>query len=163
MERWKTEDSLHGLYLISSLGRLKSCKTGRILKLSCNECGYVHVKISIRGLDKDVKIHRLVAKSFIHNPGSKEQVNHKDGDKKNNCVENLEWMSARENTHHALEIGLIKNRLFPNHRKRNGRGISESVREEIREMYEGCGPLKAIAKQFNISLSYVSMIGRGIE
>lgn len=74
----------------------------RILKPFKNQDGYLMVDID----RKKLKVHQLVAKAFIPNPYDKEQVNHKDGDKTNNRVSNLEWLTPKENVHHAIEIGL---------------------------------------------------------
>lgn len=68
---------------------------------------YYVVGISLNGFQEHKYIHRLVAETFIPNPENKPQVNHIDGDKTNNCVDNLEWVTASENTRHAHDIGLF--------------------------------------------------------
>lgn len=78
----------------------------RILKTQIDNCGYERVRISINGHKTTLKIHRVVATTFIDNPNNLPQVNHKDGNKVNNHVNNLEWVSNSENQIHAISIGL---------------------------------------------------------
>lgn len=95
-------------YYVSDEGLIKNNSTGRILKLICKPNGYKKTNISIDGKLHTVFIHRLVAKLFIPNPNNLPQVNHKDGNKTNNNVNNLEWVTAQENMIHAHKIGLNK-------------------------------------------------------
>lgn len=104
-EEWKDipSDFIDGIkgYRISNYGRVKNHK-GRITKGHNHESGYLWVSIA----PKQYLLHRLVAKVFIPNPESKEQVNHKDGNKKNTHVNNLEWCSNVENQIHKVNTGL---------------------------------------------------------
>ena len=84
--------------MVSNLGRVKH--RGKILKAV--DCGHGYTKSYIGG--KNRYLHRIVAKTFIPNPENKEQVNHKDGNRANNCVDNLEWVTQLENTKHAKDI-----------------------------------------------------------
>lgn len=95
-------------YYISDDGMIKNNLTGRILKLNFSHNGYKKTNISINGKLKTVFIHRLVAELFIPNPNNLPQVNHKDGNKTNNKLDNLEWVSPQENVIHAHKIGLNK-------------------------------------------------------
>lgn len=70
--------------------------------------GYSIVTLSKNGKSYKEYIHRLVAKTFLSNPLNKEYVNHKDGNKQNNCVSNLEWCTPSENNYHAFQTGLKK-------------------------------------------------------
>lgn len=90
-------------YFVSKLGEVISTKYGksRILKQSDNSTGYLHVSL---GYNNTKYVHRLVAKQFIPNPENKSQVNHKNGNKKDNRVENLEWSTAKENQKHSFTI-----------------------------------------------------------
>ena len=113
-ENWKAIAGYEGLYEVSDMGRVKSLNynhTGKekILKLKKSHCGYLNVNICKDGHAKSVRIHRLVATAFISNPHNLETINHKDEDKTNNSVENLEWCTrGYNNTYNnkAIKIGL---------------------------------------------------------
>lgn len=99
-----------GEYQISSFGRARSFKAGKvkILQLVFDGKGYAYVGIHKNGEQKKIHVHTLVAKAFISNPDNKPFVNHIDGNKFNNRVENLEWVTPSENIQHAIKTGLIK-------------------------------------------------------
>lgn len=108
-EIWKDIPNFEGLYQVSNLGRVKSLekkvwnryqfikKEEKMLKYGNTPKGYYTVKLYKNSTHCNKKIHRLVAEAFIPNPEGKPQVNHIDGNKKNNNVENLEWCSNKEN------------------------------------------------------------------
>ena len=77
----------------------------RILKFG-QSCGYQAVTLAKDGVNRKIRVHKLVALAFIPNPDGKPEINHKDGDKHNNKVENLEWVTAKENQRHAISTGL---------------------------------------------------------
>lgn len=111
-ETWKSVSGFDG-YEISDRGRVRSFRRnngqGRILKTETSDRGYKQVSLYKDGKQHQKSIHRLVAEAFIDNPEEKETVNHKDCDKTNNCVSNLEWMSKSENVRHAYDNGLNEN------------------------------------------------------
>ena len=88
-------------------GKVVSCKTGRAYTWTDNGNGYKKVAVGFNGKTKNKYIHRLVAECFLPNPNNLSQVNHKDGDKENNTVENLEWVSNSCNIRHAHKAGLM--------------------------------------------------------
>ena len=94
-------------YLVYSDGRIWSNKTHRFMK-QCSNGRYMKVALCIKGKLKQFLVHRLVAKAFVPNPENKREVNHIDGNKTNNKVSNLEWVTARENQIHAVKTGLKK-------------------------------------------------------
>ncbi|AXF39877.1 HNH homing endonuclease [Bacillus phage vB_BthS_BMBphi] len=97
-------------YLITSCGKVWSIESGRFL-ISSNANGYLKVGLTLsKGIQKNFMVHRLVAEAFIPNISNKPFVNHLDGNKKNNDVNNLEWCTSRENNLHAREFGLIDNK-----------------------------------------------------
>lgn len=116
-EIWKEVEGYNGVYLVSNFGRVKSIDRvnakgakvkGKILKSQKNTSGYNQVSLynGSRSSRKVHFVHRLVAKAFID--GEKDSVNHIDGNKDNNNVDNLEWVTKSENTVHAYENGLMK-------------------------------------------------------
>lgn len=107
MEKFK-ELKFDCKYKISNLGRIINSKTNKELKCNINKNGYRYVQLSTNGKRRTYRIHRLVADTFLENPYNLPYVNHKDGNKLNNNVDNLEWISARDNNIHARENGLIK-------------------------------------------------------
>jgi len=120
MEVWKFISGYEGMYQVSSLGRVRSVDRsmvlpsgkirrdpGRYIKTTIHPKGYHYVVMSRDGFTKRFLLHRIVAQTFIPNPECKPQVNHIDGVKSNNNVENLEWVTETENISHALSSGLI--------------------------------------------------------
>ena len=95
-------------YQVSNFGNVKSLKRKEPIILSKNitHVGYYYVSICINGIFKKTTIHKLVATMFIPNPENKKTVNHIDGNKKNNRVDNLEWNTYAENNAHAKKLGL---------------------------------------------------------
>ena len=117
MEEWKDIKGYEGIYQVSNLGRIKSLERidnsnhkvkGKILKIIPENRGYSVVNLCKDGKCKTYKVHRLVAIAFLENPDNKPQVNHIDGNKKNNSILNLEWVTAEENINHAWDTGLSK-------------------------------------------------------
>lgn len=110
MENWKPIDNTGGMIEVSSYGRVRSnLRDGRILKASTDRKGYLRVRYTYLGEKRSIKVHREVAKAFVNNPEKKPQVNHIDGNKKNNRADNLEWVSNVENSKHAIDSGLWEN------------------------------------------------------
>lgn len=121
-KEWRPVLGYEGLYEISNTGEVKSLKRKRrngsgfyyqkekILKQTFTTTGYKKVELSKEGKRKSLKVHRLVAIAFIPNPLNKEEVNHIDGNKINNNVDNLEWVTSSENSIHAIETGLKKSK-----------------------------------------------------
>lgn len=107
-EVWKDIKGYEGLYQVSNLGRVKHLKKNKIKEIYHSKHGYCRVGLSKNGKMKNKLVHRLVAEQFIDNEMDKPQVNHIDGDKSNNRVENLEWVTASENQIHSYSKGLNK-------------------------------------------------------
>ena len=119
-EIWKNIENFEGYYQISNFGRVKSLarqQKGRIpgkfqsvkekiLKLSKNRDGYLHCIACKDRKEYHFYVHRIVAKAFLQKIDGKICVNHKDGNKNNNSLSNLEWCSYGENMKHSYQIGL---------------------------------------------------------
>lgn len=109
-EIWKDIEGYEGLYQVSNFGRIKSLKDNhgntreKILKLWKEKDGYLQVFLCKNGKGKTCTVHRLVANAFIENPNNLPMINHKDENKTNNCVENLEWCDAKYNNNYGTVI-----------------------------------------------------------
>lgn len=97
-------------YSVSDTGRVRNIK-GKFLSLNKTSMGYPRCSLCINGKVHQVHIHRLVAMEFCEGFSPDKQVNHIDGDKKNNSASNLEWISHKENANHAVRMGL---KIHPN-------------------------------------------------
>jgi hypothetical protein len=95
-------------YLINKNGEIKSLYKNKILKPSDNGNGYKQAHIRYKGKRKTVYYHTAVAMTFIPNPENKSMVNHKNFNKEDNRAENLEWVTAKENTNHAFMAGVLR-------------------------------------------------------
>ena len=109
MEIWKDIKGYEGLYQVSNKGRVKSLnyrRTGKekILSSSPNSYGYLIVGLCKNGKQKPFYIHRLVAEAFLTNPNNLLEVNHKDENKENNHVENLEWCDRKYNNNYGSRM-----------------------------------------------------------
>ncbi len=113
MEQWKTIADMSN-YEVSNLGNVRRIKTGKLLSQQ-NSNGYKTVTLWENGKEKTKYVHRLVAIAFLEQSESKNEVNHKDGNRSNNCLDNLEWVTASENILHGYKtlerkpIGARKN------------------------------------------------------
>lgn len=101
LEEWR---QIRGFpnYLISNLGRVYSKQSDRLLKLALKKSGYVYVALSDTDkIIKNLRVHRLVAEAFIPNPDNLPCINHKDENKVNNRIDNLEWCTAKYNANYG--------------------------------------------------------------
>lgn len=173
---WKPVLGFEDRYEVSSHGKVRSVpfeKHGKnmhgefsfttkrlILKTYVNQ-GYEVVCLtdSATGKQHYKRVHRLVAEAFIPNPENKSQVNHKDGDKTNNCVENLEWNTASENVRHAFMSGLTSNAGERHPRTK----LSNSQIAEIRELRKSGVLLRDIGELYSVHLSTISKICTGVH
>lgn len=115
-EIWKPIAGYEGTYEISNLGRVKRlkgfhCRADRILKPKKSKSGYLYVNLSQDNKAKPKTVHRIVAETFLPNPDNLPQVNHKDEDKANNCVSNLEWCTVSQNINYGTRNDRTKETL----------------------------------------------------
>lgn len=122
-ELWKPVEGYEGYYEVSNLGRIKRLSRvvtypdgklvrtpGKLLSLKPgNHLGYILVSLCKNGKPAKLYLHRLIAQTFIPNPDNHPLINHKDGNKANNHVDNLEWCSRAHNVRHAYDTGLMDN------------------------------------------------------
>jgi hypothetical protein len=163
---WKPILGFEGYYEISNNGLVKRAKgktiykDGRIaffsetiLKPSINKKGYLSVYLSKNSKKHTLTIHRIVAIAFIENINNKPQVNHIDGDKKNNSVSNLEWCTNEENRVHA-----VKNGLTPRGIKHFSAKINDNDVINIRQMFKDGNTAIEIKKHYPISIKTIYSI-----
>lgn len=114
-EIWKDIVGYEGLYKVSNLGYVKSINRttshnrilkGKLLKMIVDKDNYFEVSLCKNNKKKNYRVHRLVAETFISNPDNLPQVNHIDGNKQNNNVCNLEWVTCKQNIQHSFKMGL---------------------------------------------------------
>lgn len=162
MEIWKPVVGFDS-YEVSNRGHVRSFKrkTPQILKLKRDGRGYTRVGLYAGDKQKWCLVHRLVAQTFIPNLFNKPQINHIDGDKTNNCVENLEWCTAGENRCHAYATGLQAKIQGEN---RHDSKLTNEQITWIRSVYKPRDHefgARALASKFSVSESAINSVVRG--
>ena len=166
-EIWKNIKGYKNFYQISNFGKVKSLKrqrTGkngskvsvkkRILKSGKSKSGYLQVVLCKKGICKNFSIHRLIAIAFINNPTNHPEINHIDGNKTNNKIENLEWCTRSYNCLHSYKLNLVKIIKGENHKNSKLNEIQVKI---IRSLKDDLTQ-KEIAKYFNISQTNIKDI-----
>lgn len=155
IEEWRDIDGYDGKYQVSNFGQVRSFKykTPRILRAGLMQ-GYLGVQLCKNGTIKTCKVHRLAAQAFIPNPDNKPQVNHIDGDKTNNRVDNLEWCTGAENATHALVTGLQKSgaKLY------NAKFTDEQASEILKLYVKGSREFGSVALSKKYGVSHNSIL-----
>lgn len=118
-----------------------------------DKCGYQYVVLSENGRSKYHAVHRLIAETFIPNPGNLPCINHKDGNKQNNAVDNLEWCTKSENTRHSYRNGL-QSRVTNQHG--TYKVLNDKDFDIIRDLHHRGATDSEIAKEIGCSRSAVS-------
>lgn len=167
---WEWVKGFEGVYKISNWGNVKSAnrnikhyrgglsfRAGQVLSINLDKYGYPKVTLQKAGRRKYFTVHRLVATAFIPNPDNLPQINHKDGDKTNNFVDNLEWCTDEDNKKHAHTTGLI------DYSKNSGENcyttnLTNKIVLEIRNKMDSGVRNKDIEKEYNLGRSTVSRI-----
>ena len=172
-EVWKDINGYEGIYQVSNLGRVKavertwySGRNGCIKKTKpehimkyrlAKNTGYCLLKLTKYGKEKHVFVHRLVAETFIPNPNNLPEINHIDGNKENNCINNLEWCTAKENISHATKNKL---RIIDGCNNWQAKMSPEDI-SFIRNNYKPRDKMfgrKALANKFGCNVSVISNI-----
>jgi len=154
-------------YYAKDNGEIWSVKKGapRRLVPTLNRKGYERVKLSIGGISKTITVHRLIATTFIPNPENKPQVNHKDEDKRNNKVTNLEWSSCLENVRYGT--GIARSAKSRKGIKVDNAKVIEANKKPIFQLDKNGNILKAWAsitdasRELNIRDSHISACCKG--
>lgn len=135
-EIWKDIPNYEGKYQISNMGRILNNHTKRVSKGVNHGNGYLYYTFHKDGKSKNFYVHRLVAEAFISNPENKRTVNHKDFDRTNNKVENLEWCTHSENLKHSSDH-MSRSKLSKSILKDKTVGVCYKKLENTYEAYLG--------------------------
>lgn len=174
MEIWKWAKGFEGIYEVSSLGRVRTYralgshgptfgklnKEPRLLKPISQPNGYCKINFQKDGRHKGYWYHRLLAETFIPNPNNLPEVNHINGIKSDNRLDNLEWVSHEGNRHHAVAMGLWKHNPRYGEKHGNAKLNNEKVRA-MRNAYSEGVIIAELARRFKVSSRTVSLIVKG--
>lgn len=167
-EIWRVIEISNGLYHVSNLGNVRSVphsvfgvgknkwqtRKGKVLKLETTIDGYYRATMSIDGKSKRVLVHRLVAIAFIDNPKNKPFINHINGIRNDNRVENLEWCTNSENVIHSIKLNGYKQ-----HGDNSSRAKLNS--KQVKEIFKSSGSSAEVALKYKISAKTIRDIRVG--
>lgn len=169
-EEWKDIIGYENMYQISNTGQVRSVDRivfagkhyvptrikGCIIKTRISKNGYVMVTLSNKSKTKHLYVHRLVAEAFIPNPDNKREVNHKDTNKLNNNVNNLEWTTSSENKIHAHKNGLMDNKYVGAEKRAKKQRIPIIMDDNIL-----CYGVNKTAKKINVCPASITQVLHG--
>ena len=150
-EIWKPIQGWETYYHVSNKGRVKNIKTGKLLKITKDSRNYYRVRLHSDGMDKTIRIHRLVGIHFLSNPDNFEEINHIDENKQNNRVDNLEWCSRKYNVN------------FGSRTVRQAQNVSKPIVQSsiAGEVISRFPSISEAAKQTGFAVSSIGMCCRG--
>lgn len=147
-EVWEPIPGTYRRYSASTHGRIRNDRTGRVLKPCVAD--YAGVSLSLtRGRQTSLKVHRLVARTFIGKRPRGKQVNHRDGNPLNNRPDNLEYVTCRENIAHAMRLGLA----------RHGRSLTPDAVRAIRSSTDS---FRELATAYRVNWDTIHRVKRGL-
>jgi len=158
MEIWKDIQGWNGKYQVSNYGNVRSANYRRtglpsLMKLQVGTNGRIAVVFHLKNKAFNQSVHRLVATEFIPNPENKPQVNHIDGNPKNNAYSNLEWCNQSENMKHSFENGLHK-RMYGEDSKNN-----KLKYQDVMEVLSSPNKtLREFSEKFNVTIQTIHLI-----
>lgn len=153
-EIWREAVGYENLYRISNLGNLQDILTGKIRKSSLNSRGYPQLHLWRNGKKRNHTIHSLVMASFVGDRPTMMDINHRNGNKTDNRIENLEYVTRSQNIKHAFSIGLISKQGEKNPRAKLTDALIFSIRQLRKEGMTG----RMLSRKFGISDGHVSDI-----
>ena len=166
MEIWKPIKNYENLYEISNLGRIRKIggknqfgnyKVDKMITPYKNEKGYLRVGLSKNNQRKVIKLHRLVAEAYIPNPDNLPEINHKDGNKLHNCVDNLEWCTHKQNIKHSWENNLSKAKYS----KENFSSKKVKQYDKDLNFIKEWNCMSDVERELGISTSHISQVCNG--
>lgn len=142
IEEWRPVEGYEGLYEVSNTGRVRSfdryvkgksyrLHKGKVLSPGKNSRGYLSAVLSYNGKHKSITVHRLVAQAFLPNPDNLPEINHKDEDKTNNSVDNLEWCDHKYNNNYGSRKDKVRDTAI-----KNGYWTGLSRKESMKKYYQ---------------------------
>ena len=152
-EKWKVMPLFEGRYKVSDIGNVMHTKRNVLKSRFTDERGYLRTGFYQNGKTKIMTIHRCVALTFIPNPENKPEVNHKDGEKLNNHISNLEWVTTQENIAHAIRNGLFHDGSHSRGELNIKSKLNKNKVLDIRAKHKLGVSAKDISKEYNICLS----------
>lgn len=149
MEVWKKVPFHLFEYEVSTFGRVRNLKTGRMMKATPNRDGYLYLDLCSQGLILRLQVHRIVLLTFVGEPQSGYECRHLDGKPSNNRLENLLWDSRSNNQKDKLKHGTVN----------RGEILSKKLTAKIISKIRSDGrPLRQIAEEFGVSVSNIKAI-----
>jgi hypothetical protein len=152
-------DGIKSKYVVNNYGevyRIKSSGKLKIMKQQTDADGYFTVGLHLNGVGYFRRVNRLVAQAFIDNPQNKPEVNHIDGDKQNNIVENLEWVTSKENIDHAWKNNLTHPKSGDKHP--NSKYTEKDIRKVCKYLVQNKYTMKEISKKTGVSYTVVKQV-----